>query len=53
METVIIEIDKSIFNSCSNIVIGVIYRMPNSSVDTFNERISDILHVIQEEYELC
>ena len=30
METVFIEIDKSVYNTCSNIVIGVIYRMPNS-----------------------
>ena len=27
--------------------------MPNSSVDTFNERISDILNVIQKEHKLC
>ena len=30
METVFIEIDKCIFNTDSNIVIGIIYRMPNS-----------------------
>ena len=53
METVFIEIDKSVYNTCSNIVIGVIYRMLNSSVDTFNERISDILNVIQKEHKLC
>ena len=53
METIFIKIEKSVFNTCSNIVIGVIYRMPNSSVDTFNERISDILNVIQKEHKLC
>ena len=41
METVFIEIDKCIFNTDSNIVIGIIYRMPNSSVDVFNDRIAD------------
>ena len=53
METVFIEIDKSIFNTGANIVIGVIYRMPNSSVDVFNDRISDILNIIQKEHKLC
>ena len=53
METVFIEIDKSIFNKGSNIVIGVIYRIPNSSVDVFNDRISDISNVIQKEHKLC
>ena len=53
METVFIELDKSVFNTDSNIVIGVIYRMPNSSVDVFNDRISDILNVLQRERKLC
>ena len=53
MEAVFIEIDKSIFITGSNIVIRVIYRMPNSSVDVFNDRISDILNVIQKEHKLC
>ena len=53
MVTVFIEIYKSILNTCSNIVIGVIYHTPNSSVDTFNERISDILNAIQKEHKLC
>ena len=62
METVFIEIDTSIFNTGANIVIGVIYRMPvigviyrmpNSSVDVFNDRISDILNIIQKEHKLC
>ena len=46
METVFIEIDKSIFNTGGNIVIGVIYRMPNSSVDVFNDLISDISNIL-------
>ena len=31
-----------IFNTGSNFVIGIKYRMPNSSVDIFNEHMSDI-----------
>ena len=53
METVFIEIDKCIFGTDSNIVIGVIYRMPNSSVDVFNHRISEVMNVIQKERKLC
>ena len=53
METVFIEIDKFIFGTDSNIVIGVIYRMTNSSVDVFNDRISDVINVIQKERKLC
>ena len=53
METVFIEIDKCIFNTDSNIVIGIIYRMPNSSVDVFNDRIADVMNVIQKEQKLC
>ena len=53
METVFIEIDKCIFGTYSNIVVGVIYRMPNSSVDVFNDRISDVMNVIKKERKLC
>ena len=31
METVLVEVEKSIFGTSSNLVIGVIYRMPDSS----------------------
>ena len=47
METDFIEINKCIFDTDSNIVIGVIYRMPNSSVGNFNDRISDVMKAIQ------
>ena len=53
METVFIEIDKWIFNTGSNIVIGIIYRMPNSSADVFNDRIADVMNVILKELKLC
>ena len=45
MESIFIEINKDVFRTNSNIVIGLIYRMPDSSVDVFNERISDILNI--------
>ena len=46
MESIFIEIDKDIFRTNSNIVIGLIYKIPDSSVDVFNERISDILNTV-------
>ena len=45
MEFNLIEIDTDIFRSNSNIVIGLIYRMPDSS-RVFNERILDILNTV-------
>ena len=53
MENVFMKIDRCIFNTDSNIVIGVIYRMPNSSVDVFNDRIAVVMNVIQKERKLC
>ena len=49
MESIFIEIDNDIFRTNSNIVIGLIYMMPESSVDAFNERISDILNIVRKE----
>ena len=36
-ESIFIEIDKHVFNKNSNIVIGVIYRPPNTDINCFNE----------------
>ena len=52
MESIFIEIDKDIFRTNSNIVIGLIYRMPDSSVDVFNKRISDILNTVCKEHKI-
>ena len=53
LESIFIEVDKTIFNTVSNVVIAVIYRIPDSSVDdVFNEHINDILNVIQKENKL-
>ena len=53
LESIFIEVDKTILNTMSNVVIAVVYRMPDSSVDVFNERITDIMnHVIQKENKM-
>ena len=53
METIFIEIDSTVFGTKSNVVVAVIYRMPDSSVDVFNERICDIMNVITKEKKIC
>ena len=49
MESVFIEIESTVFDTKSNIIVGVTYRMPDSSVDVFNERMCDILNVVTKE----
>ena len=53
MESLFIEIDKDVFGTPSSIVIGVIYRMPDSSVDMFSNRMNDVMNTIQNERKLC
>ena len=53
MELVFIKIDSTVFGTKSNIIIGVIYRMPDSSVDMFNERMCVILNVVTKEKKIC
>ena len=48
MESVFIEIGKSVFQSNANKIIGLVYRMPDSSVDVFNEKLADIWYSIQK-----
>ena len=53
MESVFIEIDSTYFGTSSNVVIGIVYRMPDSSVEVFNERITDIMNVIHRVKKVC
>ena len=53
MESIFIEIDRTMFCTKFNLIIGVIYRMPDSSVDVFNERMCDILNVVTKEKIIC
>ena len=53
MESLFIEIDRSAFSTTNDIIIRVIYRMPDSSVEIFNERINDIMSTIQREITLA
>ena len=53
MESLFIEIDKNVFNLSSNVVVGVIYRMPNTCMEIFNDRMSDIMNIVQRERKIC
>ena len=53
METIFIEIDSTVFGTKSNVIVAAIYRMPDSLVDVFNERICDIMNVITKEKTIC
>ena len=52
MESLFIEVDSKVFQTPSNIVIGIVYRMPDASIDVFNDRMADILNVINKENKL-
>ena len=52
MESLFIEIDKDVFNLASNVVVGVIYWMPNTCMEIFNDRMSDIMNIVQRERKI-
>ena len=51
-ESVFVEIDKSIYNTEKNIIIGTIYRVPNSDLDIFNKDLALILMKVNKEGKL-
>ena len=52
-ETLFIEIDSTCFNTKKSIIIGVVYRMPDTSIEIFNDYMSDVLGTIEREHKLC
>lgn len=52
-EMLFIEIDKSVFDTNSNVVVGVIYRIPNTDISLFNDKIAHIMSKIKNESKLC
>ena len=41
------------FNLEYNLIVGILYRMPNACDDVFNERMCDVLNVVQKERNTC
>jgi hypothetical protein len=52
-ESVFIEIDKNVFNLSRNVVLGVIYRPPNSDLVTFIDKLNNLLQIIQSDNKIC
>lgn len=53
IETLFCEIDKSISPFSKNIIIGVIYRPPNTDMTKFNAYLNIVLDLIAKEGKLC
>ena len=53
IECVIIEVDKSVFNTRGNLVLVVLYRPPNTDVKIFIQKLNIILDQIKRERKLC
>ena len=52
-ELIFIEIDKSIFKTNHNTIIGEIDRPPSSKIKTFNSEIEKLLHKINIKFIFC
>ena len=51
-ESLFIEIDKSVFGSGRNILIGVKYRPPNTDIKIFIDHMKEVLEYVQTENEV-
>ena len=52
-EFIFVEIVKSVFGTEKNLVIGVIYRPPNSDLVTFTDIMKNIVEKVRREYKIC
>ena len=52
-ETVFIEIDKDVFRYDNNIIVGVLYRPPDTDISKFNEFMKDLTSKIKTECKSC
>ena len=52
-ESIFVEIVKSVFGTEKKLVIGVIYRPPNSDLVTFTDIMKNIVEKIRREYKSC
>ena len=52
-ESIFIEVDKDLFKKDKNIIIGVIYRPPNTDLKLFNDDINELLDSLEREHKYC
>ena len=53
LESLFIKIEGGMLNLECNLIIGVLYRMPTACVDVFDERMCDVLNIVQKERKIC
>ena len=53
LEAVFIEIDKSAFHTKRCVIVGSVYRPPNTSMEDFNQLMADLLTKIHREGKRC
>jgi hypothetical protein len=51
-EMLFVEVDKSVFGTDKNIIIGTIYRIPNTDIASFTDRLSHVMNVIKNESKI-
>ena len=52
MESLFIELYNSVFQTSSSIIIGIVYRIPDSSIDIFNDHMTDIMNKVNKKNKL-
>ena len=52
-ESYFIEVDKTVFQSKHNVIIGGLYTPPNVSIDIFKEKMEILLNKIGKEKKIC
>ena len=52
MESVFVEIDKSVISADKNVIIWVLYIPPNTDIEIFNEHLGNVLDQVGHEKKL-
>ena len=52
-ESIFIEIEKTVFGMEKNVIIGVIYKPPNTDINTFNDQFATLMENIKQEEKIC
>lgn len=53
IESIFVEINKDAFAFSKNVIVGVIYRPPNTNMASFIDKLSSILSKVKEQNKLC
>ena len=51
IESLFIEVDKSVFQGKCYVIVGALYKPPRLSIDIFNKPLERVLDIIQKEKE--